>query len=110
MLPSKSRLTFREVALVFEKGSRRTAPLFSMIFLKPADRAAFGVTVSKKVAKNAVDRNKIRRRIYSTVSKIKNQCVNAHIVFLPKKEILKTPFDILEKEIKNALTRATIIQ
>ncbi len=110
MLSSKDRLRSREVREVFEKGKRRTAPTFSIIFLPSTDRTAFAVTVSKKTAKNAVDRNKIRRRIYSILSKIKNFKTKVHAVFVPRKEILKTPFDVLEKEIKESLVRATIIQ
>jgi ribonuclease P protein component len=110
MLPSKARLRFREVEDVFAKGERRTAPLFSITFLKPSDRTAFAVTVSKKVAKNASDRNKIRRRIYSAISKIrKDNLVFAHVVFLPKKEVLKASAEILETEIKKILARATIL-
>ena len=110
MLRSKDRLRFREVASVFEKGSRRTAPLFSLSFLAPADRTAFAVTVSKKIAKNAVDRNKIRRRVYSVVSKIKNTNKPAHIVYLPKKEIITTSFDVLEREIPQALIKAGLVE
>ena len=110
MLPSKDRLSFREVEEIFEKGERRAAPLLSLIFLPSKDRTAFGVTVSKKVAQNAVDRNKIRRRIYSALSKIKKYDMRAHAVFLPKKESTRASFSILEKEVKALLVRANILK
>ncbi len=111
MLPSRDRLRFREVKDVFEKGKRRTASLFSFLFLSPTDRTAFAVTISKKVAKNASDRNLIRRRIYSVLSKIRNYSLSkAHVVFVPKKEIIKEDFRVLEDEIKESLAHANIIK
>lgn len=108
MLPSKDRLSFREVEEVFRNGHRKTSPLFSFISIVPAHRTAFAVSVSKKVAPNAVDRNKIRRRIYSALRTVKDRVVKAQIVFLPKKETINIPFGVLKKEITNSLARANI--
>jgi len=110
MLRSRDRLRSKEVEEVFKKGHRIVAPFFSFIFLTSIDRMAFAVTVTKKVAKNAVDRNKIRRRVYEALSKIKNYQAIVHAVFLPKKEARNISFDVLEKEIKNILIRANIIK
>ncbi len=109
MLPSKDRLRFREVEEVFKKGQRKATPFFSATFLSGADRTAFGVSVSKKVMKNASDRNKIRRRIYSVLSKFKKYKSNTHVVFTPKKDVLGMPFETLKKEIEDFLARAKIL-
>ena len=111
MLPSKDRLSFREVETVLKSGRRKPAALFSVSFLSPTERSAFAVTVSKKIAKNAPDRNKIRRRIYSAIAKIKKSIPSpVYIVFFPKKEALTTDFATLEKEIKDFLIRANILK
>jgi len=109
MLRSQDRLRSKEVEEVFKKGRRIGSPFFSLVFFTPVDRMAFAVTVTKKVAKNATDRNKIRRRVYEVLSKIKNYQTIAHAVLLPKKETMQIPFDVLSKEIKNILIRANII-
>jgi len=75
----------------------------------PADRNAFAVAVSKKILPNAVDRNKARRRFYSVFSKLKISGSHAHIVFMPKKDSIKTTFSLLQKEIENSLIRAKIL-
>ncbi len=58
--------------------------------------------------KNASDRNKIRRRVYSALSEIKKYPPNIHIVFLPKKEIVKIPFETLKRDIESLLLRVNI--
>ena len=61
-----------------------------------------GVIISGKLFKRSVDRNKIKRRIFSIFSKIlKNKKENLSQIFLfyPKKEIKDIKFQDLEKEI-----------
>jgi len=36
----------------------------------PSDKAQFAVSVSKKISKKAVARNKIRRRVYAMIKKL----------------------------------------
>ena len=110
MLSSTHRLRSSEVEEVFLKGRRLGTPLLSFVSLSPVDRAAFAVVVTKKVARSAVDRNKIRRRVYSILSKVKNYHTKVHGVFLPKKETKNISFAVLEKEIENILIRANIIK
>lgn len=85
------------------------AQVFSIVFLPKADRTAFAVSISKKVLKDASDRNKIRRRIYSALSEVKKYPKNTYVVFVPKKDIVKTSFDALKKEIEDSFSRAKIL-
>ncbi len=110
MLPSKDRLRFREVEEVFKKGRRLASPLLSVTFVESKGKTAFAVTVSKKVARNATDRNKIRRRLYSILAKVEGSQKNIHAVFLPKRETLTVQFGVLKKETENLLARVNILR
>lgn len=70
MLPKSQRLDTQGVALVF--GSKRKTKANTYFKVIIAQNEAFShkkyaVVVSKKVASNAVLRNKIRRRVYSGI-------------------------------------------
>lgn len=66
-----------------------------------------GVVAPVKVFKKAVDRNKIRRQIYSILEKYKKELESKNIqiflIFYIKKTIKNIKFSILEKEVYNIL-------
>ncbi len=67
MLPRRARLSTEEFKVVMEKGRVFNSPLFLVRLLPNMPHAAFSAVASKKVAKTAVIRNKIRRQIYAAV-------------------------------------------
>jgi ribonuclease P protein component len=64
MLKKTQRLGRKEFADVFKKGKRQPLPLFLVVSDVSLQKSGIAVVVSKKVAKTAVLRNKIRRRVY----------------------------------------------
>lgn len=88
MLSKKERLSRDEFNRFFSIGKRTHSPGFQVIFSShPKLHAA--VVVSKKIAKHAVKRNKIRRQIYDCV---RNYAVEKKIhgvfIFLVKQPVL----------------------
>lgn len=71
MLSKKYRFHSRGgVRYVYQKGKTIRSPKLSLVFI-PNSRGftRFAVVISKKVLKSAVDRNRVRRRIYETIRK-----------------------------------------
>lgn len=73
MLPKSQRLDTQGVALVFRvKRNTYNTTYFRVITAKNEafSHTKYAVVVSKKVAQSAVVRNKIRRRVYSGISRM----------------------------------------
>ena len=71
MLPSSRRLTSAEVPLILKVGKGASFGPIRVKYTYRTGRVStsrFAVVVSKKVLKKAVDRNRVRRRVYSAVS------------------------------------------
>jgi ribonuclease P protein component len=62
-----------------------------------------GVAVSKKTAKNAVERNKIRRRIFTIFREEKGCLRHKHVAILTKHSIQNLSKKELQKEITETL-------
>ena len=85
---------------VYQKGKTIRKPKMSLIFVDNTKGfTRVGVVVSKKVSKKAVERNRIRRRVYEAIRK--------NFEFVPKKkdyifvvyskDIMKMEYGELEK-------------
>lgn len=104
MLPKQQRIQRKDFSLLFEKGKSFRNSLFLLRFLESKSKPQFGFSVSKKVAKRAVDRNKMRRLGYnllkSYLPKIKKSAL-VSLSFLKKtdneREINKEMASILKK-------------
>lgn len=103
MLPKKKRLNLYldENNLLFSEGKRFHSPNF-VFFIRKAKEFKISVVVSKKVAKNATDRNKIRRMIYSFFHDKKNQFLIEIIIIVKKKQL---SFSILSKDLEITLKK-----
>lgn len=103
MLKKENRINQRKDILeIKEKGKLLPVFLFSLLLLEKKDKEKrFGVIVSKKVSKRAVDRNKIKRLIMEGLKQnlglIKD---GSRGLFLVKKNILGKKFKEVEKEVK----------
>ena len=62
------------------------------------------VVVSKKVLKNATDRNRARRRVYGAMSDaLKSKALEKSFVFFLKHEALTAPVQQLQKDIASVV-------
>lgn len=71
MLPRRLKIGDRaRIEYVLKRGQRVSDKYFQLRFLPTKSAVCrFALVVSKKVSKSAVERNKVRRRIYSAIGK-----------------------------------------
>ncbi len=98
----------KEFKLVFKKGKNiRSSSLYvryiSRDKLKPdfyaKNNSIFGITISKKISKKAVDRNLLKRRIKSIIQQNEKKNKNFVTVICPTKACLSIEFETLKKEL-----------
>ncbi len=100
MLKKESKLTAEDF-LKLSKGKRVFSTLFSVTFL-PEKTNKFSVTCPKKVYKNAVDRNKAKRRVFSAISKITPKNTGFYDFFV-KTDINSKTIDQITLEVEKIL-------
>ena len=106
MLPRKNRIPKEDFPSPQERGSRVFSPLFSGVIYKNDGLTRVAVVVSKKTAKTAVVRNRIRRRFYSALAHfLKDTDKGSLMVFYPKKEAETAPFPVLKSEIETIIRK-----
>ena len=111
MIPKKSRINREDFEKMMKMGRLCNGGLFSLRFLKNTGKSThFSVVVSKKVAKTAVSRNKIRRRAYSLLRKAFKNSENPYFLALfAKKGVEKATFSEVEGEVLVLLEKAKIL-
>ncbi len=109
MLPRTQRIPTQLFKEIVQKGSAFHAPLFSIRVKKAQNKSRFGVSIPKKVAKTAVLRNNIRRRVYSVLQTI--QPNEPHfIVFVVKAGIEKIKQAELKQEIEKIFVKNALLK
>lgn len=83
MLPKARRLTSPEVKAVLARGRSRRAVHLSMKYLASPTPLKTSVIVPKSVAKRAVERNRLRRAVYRTLTP--HSGAGNAIIFVQKK-------------------------
>jgi len=106
MLPKKNRVNTKTFKTIWTKGRFVAGSFFVFYFLNNKE-VNFSFVVPKKIAKNAVTRNMLRRRGYRILKSL-NQ-VSGQGIFLYKKEGITASYDKLELDIKNLLRTANLI-
>ncbi|OGG85576.1 ribonuclease P protein component [Candidatus Kaiserbacteria bacterium RIFOXYB1_FULL_46_14] len=103
MLKKKERLTKKEFDRFFSSGRRFHSPLFTLIYNK--EEAFHGaVVVGKKVFKRAVDRNRLRRRLYNILYRLSREVgLNGVYIILTKPTAGKASFDELKAELQKLI-------
>ena len=96
MLPKSKRLTRDDFSKIKKRTTIR-ANYFDVI-ISSGSTTRFACVITKKRIKLAVDRNKIKRRIYSALSNIKLKSPHFVIIY-PKQNALNTSFKTLNNEI-----------
>lgn len=111
MLPKSRRLTAKDIEGL-SLGKSVFGTLLSIRY-RPAQSLRFSVAVSKKVASRAVERNKIRRRVYAAVRVTafsgQSPVSPASIMVLPKKECLTAPADAVRAELSALFHKAGLV-
>lgn len=99
MPPKKERLTKKDFS---ELGKRKTykGHFFDVVYVQ-SEKAKVGCVVLKKRIPRAVDRNKVKRKLFHLYrnNKPKNPCT---VIFYPKPESAHTPTKNLEDELRKA--------
>ena len=105
MLSKKERLNRATFNRFFASGKRIQGTYIQLIYTKyPSLHAS--VVVSKKVAKKAVERNKIRRRIYAIVRTIlQKERKKGVYICIVKPSAYTTSFQELKDDIKALTSR-----
>lgn len=90
MLTKKQRLTKKEFDHVFKNGKRVHSPSLQLIYT-PGEQFHGAAVVGKKVHKRAVDRNRLRRRLYGVLYRYQKAqgCTGTYILIAkaPLKEV-----------------------
>lgn len=114
MLARKFRLTGKEnFERVQRDGQVYQSQNFGVAFVPRGDDAPsrFAFIVSTKISKSAVDRNLFKRTMNEAVRLSGHDIKNGFdIALLAKPSIMRTPTDILMKEVKNALIESGILK
>ena len=113
MLPKKNRLrgslTFDEVK---SKGKMHQSDNFGLLVLKRDDNkpSRFGMVVSTKISKKAVDRNKAKRKVREAIRNYLDKINNGYdAIVLARKGLLTIEQEDLDKELKKALEESKLI-
>lgn len=106
MLSKAERLTRKEISYL-SHGKSVFGTLISVRFCPAAD-SKFSVSVSKKVASTAVERNRIRRRVYAAVEDARKALKKPlFLMLLPKRECSTVPLDALKSDISGLFEKAS---
>ena len=115
MLPRSKRLTTALFTEVMTQGKILHSPFFTIRLMKTATTSLketrFSVVVSKKIVKTAVERNKIRRRVYSIVrASIGKISPGFHIVLLAKQPLLKAKIQDIATDLSTLFVKSGLIK
>ena len=105
MLKKKERLTKKEFDRFFSSGARKHGQLFTLIF--SADANFHGaVVVGKKVHKRAVDRNRLRRRLYNVLYPLsRDQGLRGVYIILTKPLAAGADFAELKSNVETIISK-----
>jgi ribonuclease P protein component len=81
MLKKESKLTAEDLLKLKKEGKRVHSTLFSVTYL-PYLGLKVGVTVPKKLYKNAVDRNRSKRRVFGAIESLSSIKSGQYELFL----------------------------
>jgi ribonuclease P protein component len=108
MLSRSQRLTIPLFQKVIDEGRLFHSPFFSAKMIKVPGESRFAIAVSKKLAKNATERNKIRRRVYSALRTLPLRGV--HAILMPKAPVLTAPYAKVAEETKALFVKTGLLK
>ena len=119
MIPKDRRLTTKLLDEVIKTGRLFQSPVLSLRASKvTSGKTRFSTVASKKYFKTAVERNKIRRRIYVAITPLlsvvdKESMDNNrtfHCMIVAKPQVLRLTKDELAKAVQDILFESRILQ
>lgn len=91
----------KEFEAVFRKGKTKAGKLVFLKILKNnQDNNRFGVVVSKKISKKAVNRNKIKRRLREIIRQAHIK-PGLNIIIIAKPEIIDKNYQDIKNELED---------
>jgi ribonuclease P protein component len=110
MFPRSQRLTEERLfGLLFKRGKRSKGRDFSIVFFPANKSGKIGFIVTKKVAKSAVDRNRLKRRLRSAFKAVlatepmQQLLPRYNIAVVIHRNVSQVPFDALLKQVYSQL-------
>ena len=111
MLAKKHKISNRKlIPKIINNGKSLNTSLFVIKYLYNQEEIShFGVVTSQKISKKAVERNKIRRRIFEAIrlyiKENPKHSKNINAVILTKKSTLNTDYKTMYDTISNSLSK-----
>lgn len=101
-----------EFQAVFGEGKRISGPCFRLQIrlFDEADLARIGLTISKRVSKSAVERNRLRRQMRETFRRLRPNLPPADYVLIAKPEAAKADNAQLRAELLSLFERARTLK
>lgn len=109
MLPKSKRLGTKAFTEIMEKGRSFHNPFLILKVIPSLSESVFALSVPKKVSKLAVDRNKIKRQIYSIIEDIDYK-PGYKIVLIIKVGFDKLSFKDLQVEIQKTFVKSALLK
>ena len=104
MLSKKQRLEKSSFSFVFRHGEVKKTDNFLVKMAELSDgTAGCAAVVSKKTAKNAVVRNRIRRKVYSALRECFSTKAKKSFIFIVTKDISLVPVAKLASEVSGVI-------
>ena len=111
MLPRSKRISIQLFKDIVHKGEVIHSPYFIARCVKSDKKSRFAVSVSKKVAKTAVLRNKIRRQVYSIIRDIfPSLSANQKVVLMMKSGVDKASLNSIKLEIEKTFVKCGLLK
>lgn len=106
MLPKKKRVTKELFKLIMKEGKVIQGSLFLFRYI-PQPLPQYAFVAPKNIAKKATQRNSLRRRGYSALSRHKIKASAG--IFFYKKEGKEASFEAISSDIKSILAKARLL-
>lgn len=104
MLKKTERLTKKEFDRFFASGRRYHNAMLSLVY-SPAPEFHGAVVVGKKIYKKAVDRNRLRRRLYNIIYRMsREKNLKGVYIVLTKAPAKEVNFSVLRTALEDIVT------
>ncbi len=107
MIAKKHRVNRSKIDYIMKKGYSSSSSLFLVKFKKNSEQfSRYSVIISKKIAKEAVTRNLLRRRAYESlrlnIPNEENSATNHYdLIMIAKKHLASSTFKAIKSDVTN---------
>jgi ribonuclease P protein component len=111
MLSKRNRLGTKQFDEIMEKGRIIHSPFFLLRVFKTEKRTGVAAVAPKKVAKTAVSRNKLRRKIYSAARPLyKTLQAGVNLIIIAKPAVLEASQQEIVSDIEKLFIKAALLK